>query len=118
MVEGRDQFNQPLLSLAAYRQALDLLQQQLDGKSKDLTKVIQQDTLLTNQIAGDQAAALKGLQQRVLDERAKLFAALQEETFVRPLLINATIDLDQISKRQRQLLARVGELEKTGVAAR
>lgn len=118
LVPGKDRFNQPLLSLSAYNLAEEALLGAIEQKSKDLAKAIQQDTDLTNQLAGDPEKGIKGLQQRILDERAKLLAALQEQAFVRPLLINAVVNSELVYKRQKALEARIKELEKVGVAGK
>jgi hypothetical protein len=112
---GIDQYGQPLQSLAAYLAAEDSLNQQIDATQKNIEKVIQEDIRLTNQIAGDNAM-VKGLHQRIEDERAKTSAAITEALFVRPLLINAVVESDIVLRRQRALASRIKELQKVGVA--
>jgi hypothetical protein len=112
---GLDPFGQPLQSLAAYAQAEASLYQQIEGTTKNLAKLIEEDIRLTNEIAGD-GATIKGLQQRILDGRTKMAAAIEEQHFVRPLLINAVVNSDLVFRRQRALESRIKELEKVGVA--
>ncbi len=118
LVAGRDAFGQPLVSFVAYSQDAEALGQQIDQKGKELAKAIDEDAALSVQLAGDPAAGVKGLQQRILDARAKLAEATKEQEFVRPLLINAVVNSDLVFKRQRSLEARIRELEKVGVAGR
>jgi hypothetical protein len=117
MVAGADQFGQPLESLVAYNLARESLHRQIDAETKNLTKSIEEDTELTNRLGGD-ATGSKGLQHRILDERGKLAEAINEQLFVRPLLINAVVESDLVFKRQRALEARIKELEKVGVAGK
>jgi hypothetical protein len=115
MEVARDQFGQPLQSVVAYNQADEVLHQQIDVVTKNLTKTIEEDTELTNRIVGDPGTN-KGLQQRILGERAKLVEVDAEKVFVRSLLINAVVNSDLVFRRQRSLEGRIKELEKTGVA--
>jgi hypothetical protein len=117
MDAGRDQFGQPLESLVAYNLTRESLHRQIDVETKNLAKSIEEDTELTNRLGGD-ASGSKGLQHRILDERGKLAEAINEQRFVRPLLINAVVESDLIFKRQRALEARIKELEKIGVAGK
>jgi hypothetical protein len=115
---GKDQYGKPLQSLVAYRTAEEVLNQQIDTQNKSLVQAIEEDSRLTNLIAGDPGTGAKGLQQRILDERAKYQQAVNEEQFVRPLLINAVVNSDLVFRRQRSLEARIKELEKIGVAVK
>jgi hypothetical protein len=99
--------------MVAYNQAEDALNQQNEVVSKGLVKAIEEDKDLTNRLIGE--GANKGLQQRILDERAKMKEAINEQGFVRPLLINAVVESDLVFRRQRALEARINELHKTGV---
>jgi hypothetical protein len=117
MEPGHDQFGQPLESLVAYNLAREALYRQIDAETKNLKKYAEVDTELTNRIGGD-ANGSKGLQHRILDERAKLAEAIAEERFVQPLLINAVVESDLIFKRQRALESRIKELQKIGVAGK
>jgi hypothetical protein len=115
--QGRDGAGQPLQSLVAYAQAEEALQRQIDSETKTLNRLHEEDAQLTNRLVGEDVNA-KGLQHRVLDERAKLAEAINEERFVRPLLINAAVNSEVVLNRQHALEARIKELQKTGVAAR
>jgi hypothetical protein len=117
MEPGRDTLGKPFQSLVAYTQAEESLQQQIDTETKNLARLHDEDAQLTNQLVGD-GGALKGLQQRVLDERAKLAEAINEQRFVQPLLINAAVNSELVITRQHSLEARIKELQKTGVASR
>jgi hypothetical protein len=117
MEDGRDGAGQPLQSLAGYAQAEEALQRQIDAETKNLNRLHEEDAQLTNRLVGEDVNA-KGLQHRVLDERAKLAEAINEERFVRPLLINAAVNSEVVANRQHALEARIKELQKTGVAAR
>jgi hypothetical protein len=117
MVQGRDQFGQPLQSLKAYNLAEEALQQQIEATNKNLTKTLEEDAELTNKIAGDPNGT-KGLQQRILEERTKFAEAKNEQGYVRGLLVTAVVDSDLVFKRQRSLEARVKELGKVGVAGK
>jgi hypothetical protein len=118
MEPGKDQYGRPLVSLEAYRSSEDALNREIEAQNKLLVKAVEEDAELTNRIAGDPASGAKGLQQRILDERAKRLEAINEEVFVRPLLINAVVNSDLVFRRQRSLEARIKELEKIGVAAK
>jgi hypothetical protein len=115
--QGRDGAGQPLQSLVAYAQDEETLQRQIDAETKNLNRLHEEDAQLTNRLVGEDVNA-KGLQHRVLDERAKLAEAIKEERFVRPLLINAAVNSEVVLNRQHALEARIKELQKTGVAAR
>lgn len=117
MEPGKDQYGRPLMSIVAYRTEEEKLNQQIEAQNKLLVQAIGEDAELTNRIVGDGNGS-KGLQQRILDERAKFQEALNEELFVRPLLINAVVNSDLVFRRQRSLEARIKELEKVGVAAK
>jgi hypothetical protein len=84
---------------------------------------IQAAIKLTQELAGTPAdpvagtKEVKGLQQRLIDERKKRADVEAEEGVIRPLLINAVVDLELVMKRQRSLLARIKELKNVGVAA-
>jgi hypothetical protein len=114
---GRDQYGQPLQSWLAYNLAQEAIHKQLEAENKALASTMEEDKELTNRLAGDGAGG-KGLQQRILDERAKLVRAINEQDFVRPLLINAVVNSQVVFGRQRELEARIKELEKVGVAGR
>jgi hypothetical protein len=116
MEPGRDQFGQPLQSLAGYNQSAAALHQQILTVTQNLAKTIDEDAALTNQLVGEPGGA-KGLRQRIDDERAKRNEVINEQNFVRPLLINAVVESDLVLKRKRSLEARIKELEKVGVAS-
>jgi hypothetical protein len=70
-------------------------------------------TALTQKLVGD-----KGLQQRLLDEKQKRENVLAEQKLVGPQRINAYVEYELIGKRNQQLLLRIAELDKIGVAVR
>jgi hypothetical protein len=104
-------------SLAAYALSEEALHRQIEVETKSLARLHEEDAQLTNRLVGDDAG-IKGLQQRILDERAKLKEAIEEQRFVRPLLINAAVNSELVTNRQRSLESRIKELEKMGVATR
>jgi hypothetical protein len=60
----------------------------------------------------------KGLHQRLIDEREKRRDVIAEVKLVRPLVINTVVEAELIHKRHRQLVLRIEELKRIGVAVR
>ena len=116
MVAAKDAAGQPLLSLAAYDKRDEEIHKETLAAVDKLRQAVEQDTQLTNELAGDPLKRTKGLRQRINDERAKRADVVAEEEFIRPLLINTVVESELILKRQKSLRARVSELEKDRVA--
>lgn len=95
----------PLRSLRVYNdQSKDL--------NDEITKVLAEYNALAEK-AKELTALLigaKGLQERVKKEKAKLEGLQEEQTLVKPLLINVVVESRLILKRRRALEARIKEL--------
>jgi hypothetical protein len=112
--------NQPLESLKAYEGQLKDAHDLLARETERYEKAIKEDTDLTNKLAGykdKDDKEVKGLRQRIVDERAKLVNLNNEHKFVKPLLVNAFVESQLVLKRADALRARIKELQNVGVAA-
>jgi len=107
-----DRFGKPLLSLGAYLQNEEAARRELDTVLTQYQQLIEEDQRLTRLLLGP-----KGLQQRLINERAKRAEVVKEAEQIRPLLVNTVVDSELVLNRRRQLQERVRELEKQGVAS-
>jgi hypothetical protein len=106
-----------LLSLAEYNQQDSEVLNELKDVMAKHEKQIEDANRLTDQIIGDKAKGLRGLWQRILDERAKDADVRAEQKMVEPLLINTVVEAQLINKRHQQLEKRIEELRKLKVAS-
>jgi hypothetical protein len=107
-----------LKSSRAYQEEIKSLVDECNAQNDKLDGLIAKEVEYSDQLAGGTAKYPKGLQTRVEEEKTKRTDLLEEQTLLRPLLVNAVVESEQVFKRQRALEARIKELEKTGVAAR
>lgn len=113
----KDRTGKPLQSLAVYNTQdngiLQSLQEAMDKQQKQIQEAIQ----LTDRIIGDDKKGIRGLQQRILDEKAKDADVLDEQKQLAPLLVGAAVDTQLIAKRREQMERRIKELKTSGVAS-
>lgn len=125
MVNVNDRGGQPLQAMTYYDTELDNERAKLVKEIERHDKLVKEDTALTVKLVGGldpltKMMVVKGLRQRLIDERTKLLNLDEEEKLVKPLLINTYVDSQLILKRAELLKARIEELERlggTGVAA-
>ena len=99
--------------LKANEDALKDTQEALHQALARHQKFVEEDTRLTNVLAGfkdPKEGDVKGLRQRIVEERVKLHELAEEQKFVRPLLINAFVESQLVLKRADALKARMREL--------
>jgi hypothetical protein len=120
MVPPRDPMNNPLqlLSLREYNEEDEKLQQSIQGIIEQHQKQIDEANKLTDLIIGDKAKGIRGLQQRINDEKAKNADVLAEMELVRPQYINTLVEAQLINKRHAQMIKRIEELKKLKVASK
>jgi hypothetical protein len=107
-----------LKSLAEYNQDQDKLLNELAEVMRTHEKQIDEANRLTDLIIGDKDKGLRGLQQRINDEKDKDAEVLAERKLVEPLLINTVVEAQLINKRHQQLEKRIEELRKWKVASK
>jgi hypothetical protein len=101
MEPAKDRAGQPLLSERQYNLRSEAALKELGEVMDEYKKKIDEDIALTDKLAG--TADKKGLQQRLVDERAKREGVEAEERLVRPLLVNVAVDWELVGKRQTGL---------------
>jgi hypothetical protein len=111
MAPVTDRFGKPLLSLGAYLLREEAARRELDTVLAQYRQQIEEDQRLTRLLIGP-----KGLQQRLINERAKREAVAAELELIRPQLVNTAVESELVFQRRRQLQEWVKELEKQGVA--
>jgi hypothetical protein len=138
MRQVNDRFGQPLLSYEAYDKKEQATNTAIDLENERYYKAVEEDMRLTARLLGrdeaapivsnklppEQAAPLldslkdldrKGLRQRLKEEQIKHANVLVEIEFLKPLLVNNTVEGQLILKRTKALEERVKELERIGV---
>jgi hypothetical protein len=113
MAPAKDRNGNPMPALAFLNIDLEKTMASIDQVQEKHEKQIKEAIALTEQLIGP-----KGLQQRLIDEKQKRKDVLDEEKLVRPLLINTVVESELILKRHNQLVRRIDELKRIGVAAR
>jgi hypothetical protein len=105
--------------LAAYNDEDDKVLRSLEAVMKKHEAQIVKANELTDKIIGDKDKGVRGLQQRIEDEKAK-DAALRDEQkqLIRPQLVNTLVESELILKRKNQLERRIEELKKYKVAGK
>jgi hypothetical protein len=106
----------PLKSLAAYNEDNQKVLKSLEEVARKHTAQIEEAIKLTQQLVGEKDGP-RGLQQRILDEKAKSAAVMAEQALIRPMLVNTVVQSELIVKRRRALEKRIEELKKIGVAS-
>jgi hypothetical protein len=108
MEPAKDRAGQPLLSLRQYNQRFEATLKEVIDVMDQYVKAVNEDIRLTDLLAGTGGA--KGLQQRLVDERAKREGVEAEGRLVRPLLVNVAVDYQLVAQRQTALQERINEL--------
>jgi hypothetical protein len=117
MQVAKDDNDKPLLALSYYGTQEETLSRDLMAVLQKLHDLADEDTRLTAKLVGDPARGIKGLHQRLEDERKKHDAVKDEIAIVKPLRINTEVESELIVKRKQELQARIKEVEKIGVAS-
>jgi hypothetical protein len=112
-----DQSGKALQALAVYNNEDETILQSMSDVRQKREKQIKDANQLTDQITGDPKNGVRGLWQRILDEKAKNTDVLAEQKLLKPLLINTVVDEQLIFKRRTQLDKRIKELRNIGVAS-
>jgi hypothetical protein len=113
MVPAKDREGNPLLSLRAYNQEEETTLMELKRVTENYDALVKQTTAETEKLLGP-----KGLHARIKAEKEKRDEVVKEQGLVRPQLVNTVVDSELILKRQKELVARIKELESIGVAGR
>jgi hypothetical protein len=118
LVPPLDANRNPLLlqSLAEYnvenKNVLDQLAAEREKHQKQIAEAIE----LTGKLTGDKAKGLRGLHERIADEKAKNKEVLAELKLVEPRYVNTAVEAQLINKRHAQMVKRIEELKKLKVA--
>jgi len=117
---GFPRMNNPLQlwSLAEYNAEEEKILAALANEIAQHEKQIDDANKLTDKIIGDKAKGLRGLQERINDEKAKLAGVLAEMELVKPQYINTLVEAQLINKRHAQMIKRIEELKKVKVASK
>jgi hypothetical protein len=116
MVPAKDLSDKPLASLDSYVKLDEVVSRDLIGVLQKQQDVAEQDAKLTLKLVGDQAQNIKGLQQRLQDEKKKREGVVAEQGIIKPLYVNTLVESELIFLRNDQMTARIKELEKLGLA--
>lgn len=108
----------PLQSLAEYNKENEGLLQSLKDVMAKHEMRIEESNKLTDLIIGDKSKGIRGLQQRIYDEKAKNADVLAEMKLVEPQYINTLVEAQLINKRHAQMVKRIEELKKIKVAGK
>jgi hypothetical protein len=117
LVALTDRSGKPLQSLAVYNNEDEKVLQSLAAVRQKHEEQINEAKKLTDEITGDPKNGVRGLWQRILDEKAKNADVVAEQKLLEPLLINTVVDSQLIFKRRTQLDRRIKELKNIGVAS-
>jgi hypothetical protein len=120
LVDAKDRSGQPLHTLEYYRHELELTDNSIAAETKRFTKATEEDADLTLKLGGNLASGgkIKGLRQRLQEEKVKQERVEAEQKFLSPLLVNSEVEAELLNNRHEQLLERVKELQSLGVAER
>ncbi len=113
MAPVKERTGNDLQSLAYYNIELEKTLLSIEQVHEKHEKQIKEAIAETEKLIGP-----KGLHQRLLDEKQKREDVLAEEKLIRPMLVNTAVEKELILKRQNQLVRRIEELKRIGVAAR
>jgi hypothetical protein len=111
-----DQAGKPLQSLNMYNNEDDKILQEIKMIKDKREQQINEANRLTDLITGD-PPKVRGLWQRILDEKAKNADVVAEKKLLEPLLVNTVVDAQLIAKRRGELDRRIKELKNIGVAS-
>lgn len=119
MVPLRDRMNNPLqlLSLAEYNVEEGNILNEIGIEMAKHAEQVDKANKLTDKIIGDKDKGIRGLQQRINDEKAKDADVLAEMKLVEPQYINTLVEAQLINKRHAQMRRRIEELKKLKVAS-
>jgi hypothetical protein len=107
-----------LLSLREYNEEEGKILAAIANELAQHQKQIDDANKLTDQIIGDKAKGVRGLQERINDEKVKNAGVLAEMELVKPLYINTLVEAQLINKRHAQMEKRKAELERLKVASK
>ncbi|MGH7170124.1 MAG: hypothetical protein ACRELF_01830 [Gemmataceae bacterium] len=120
LVLARDAMKNPLqlLSLDEYNKEQDKILAAIGDEMAKHVMQIDEANKLTDKIIGDKAKGIRGLQERINDEKVKDVDVLAELKLVKPLYINTLVEAQLIDKRHAQMVKRIEELKKLKVASK
>ncbi|HTU20049.1 MAG TPA: hypothetical protein VMG10_18435 [Gemmataceae bacterium] len=106
------------LSLAEYNAEEEKILKDIGAEMAQHVKQIDEANKLTDKIIGDKAKGIRGLQERINDEKAKDEGVVAELKLVEPQLINTLVEAQLINKRHAQMKKRIEELKRLKVASK
>lgn len=120
LLPPRDRMNNPLqvLSLKEYNDEEESLLKAIGEEVAQHATQIDQANRYTDKIIGDKAKGIRGLQERINDEKAKEAGVVAEMNSVEPQYINTRVESQLINKRHAQMQKRIEELKKMKVASK
>jgi len=105
-------------SLEALGKKVDELSKQMQEMQKNLSDLSKESKLLVDKQANTKDAAgmvLKGLQEKIEDEKKKRLLIEQEFDAIQQALVNVTLETDDLYQRKAQLEKRIVELRNVGL---
>jgi hypothetical protein len=108
MVPVNDRLGQPLQALRFYDNTIKETLEKLQVTLAAYEKKIQEDIELTNKLAG--TPEMKGLQQRLTEERFKREGVVAEQLLVEPFWKVAVVDTQLLLQRRESIEERLAEL--------
>jgi hypothetical protein len=111
MAPAQDRSGQPLQALDKYEKiSRDTLEKLMMVLSEAEAKY-EEDRKLTNLMVGEEDKGIKGLQQRIIDERAKREGILAEQRVIEPLWKVNEVDTELLLRRRETIAERLNELK-------
>jgi hypothetical protein len=104
-----DSNNAPLKSLDFYAAEMIATQKKIDQELVTIRTLIDQEKKLTEELSGTDGSG--GYRGQVDREKVREQRIREETADLKPLIVNTQVESDLLLKRQRQLTARVKELE-------
>jgi hypothetical protein len=100
-------------SLEVYLRELQTTEKAIEVEVAKSKQAILEDTDLTIKLAGDLQAGgkIKGLRQRLAEEKMKQERVRAEQEMLKPLLVNSEVESELLLDRSVQLKKRIKELE-------
>ncbi|MFZ9792831.1 MAG: hypothetical protein ACO3F3_10885 [Gemmataceae bacterium] len=105
-------------SLEALGKKVDELSKQMQEMQKNLTELSKESKMLVDKQANTKDAngvVLKGLQDKIEDEKKKRLLIEQEFDAIQQALVNVTLETDDLYQRKAQLEKRIVELRNVGL---
>ncbi len=118
MMKAVDWAGKDLHSWKVYLRELGTAIALTDRFMKGLQYLIEEDRMLTEKLIDDDKTKRKGLRTRVDEEGKKMEQILAQQKELEGLWANVRIDTEVLAKRQREMNARIRELERWGLAPR